>query len=103
MTTKSDDSAFVITGRNKEKSIFRIKSKPFFERGLEHKWINLSKTNEKICNEIEIIKMMKERIEFFTYSKTNKTFTKVKHDNGHIKSVTNSTKENNIENLPVIF
>lgn len=88
-------NSFVILARNENNSRFYIKPKSSFEN------VTISLI-EGIKSESEIIQMIKSGVTFYTYNKSDETFTNVIVVDNHIKSYLNNTKEDNIGKLPLL-
>ncbi len=101
----TNTSSFVLTGRNKRNSIFYIRPKEDFIKELKNKESGnknlVISTIEGFEQESKIIEMIKSGKNFFTYFDGG--FTEVKIVNNQLKSVRNSTKEDNIGKLPIII
>jgi len=99
----TNTESFVITGRNKDNSLFYIRPKENFikETESEGKKLVISTLNEGFVEEQEIIKKINSGVEFYTYF--NNSFTNVIIVDEQIKTEKNNVTEDNIENLPVII
>jgi hypothetical protein len=81
-------SQYLITGRDKSNSKFRYEDYP-------------TGNNSIIINELTIIILIRRGHLFYTKSPDG-TLTEVTVHNGHLRSVNNKTKIDNLQNLPLI-
>lgn len=98
----SNTSMYVITAKNTTNSRFYIRPKIDFENEIKNKSLVVSFSNEGAIDESNIINMISLTKLFFTYDPNHKEYTEVNVINGQLKSVSNTTKVDNIVNLPNI-
>lgn len=91
-------SEFVITRRNQENNNFYVRPKSDVITEQTNKTDVIS-PHEGFKTEKEIIKMIENKISFFTLY--DNSFTKVIVVNNNIKSYRNNTMEDNIGKLPI--
>lgn len=100
------NSSFVLTMRNKENSIFHVIAGSKFKILIKsNRESIISSGGEKLRESVIINNIVNKSISYFTYNKIDDSFTKVELDPanpGHIRSINNHTKKDNIENLPVM-
>ena len=95
----TDTSEYILTARDKDFSNFYIRPKSDFIKEKKNNSIVISSMNEGIYSEKSIIERMKKS-KFYTYYKDE--FTEIIEVDGHIKSISNDTLEDNLKKLPII-
>lgn len=95
----TDTTEYILTARDKDFSNFYIRPKSDFLKEKKNNTIIISFMNEGIYSEKSIIEKMKKS-KFYTYYKGK--FIEIIEVDGHIKSKSNDTLEDNLKNLPII-
>ncbi len=99
MTTVTNIQEFVLTYRNKDNSAFCIKPKSDFEIEEKGGKVIISKKGGGCYKESDLIKMMNGENGIKLYTYFDNTYTDVTVVSGHLKSISNKTKEDNIGKL----
>lgn len=103
----------VLTARNKKNSIFYFRPKVEFEADTfanieNHPGVKHTRSRdlflspfEGFMNEEEIILMMGSGFIFWTFNPVGRNFTPIEIKGGHLRSLRNKTKTDNISSLPI--